>query len=86
MDRLKLDHLTTDSPVDRPKSKWLYVETDRQQLNKENAYPGTKLWAVNPKSSKGLSAIIRGGLQHFPDSWRREWEKRGLLNPHKVGG
>lgn len=74
MDRLKLDHLTTDFPV------------DRQQLNKENTHPGTKLWAVNPKSSKGLSAIIRGGLQHFPDSWRREWEKRGLLNPHKVGG
>ena len=86
MDRLKLDHLIADPLVDRPKPKWLYVETDRQQFNKENTWPGTKLWAVNPKGSEGLSAIIRGGLRHFPDSWRREWEVLGPLNTHKEGG
>ena len=138
MDRLKLDHLTTDPPVDRrqlnntnniyklpqPKSSCLIAQANRvgyngrshvplshKQLggwttwrvkgrrdyfiqeaeeelsfNKESLWSTTGSWMANLKGSEGLSAMLRGMLQHFPDSWRREWEKLGPLNTHKEGG
>lgn len=54
-------------------------------FNKDGLWSTASSWAANLKGSEGLSAVLRGMMRHFPDSWRREWEKLGSLNTHKAG-